>query len=185
MTYHVTHTKRKTLSIRVTRDAKVEVRAPLKCPDAYIQAFVDKKRDWIMKHVEEAKLRAQNTQVQVLDRDAFERQYRDFSQRVQGLIKQLAQDLNVKVNQVTFRDQKTRWGSCSSKGNISLNLRLCIAPVAVADYVVIHELCHMVHMNHSDDFWNLVSQYCPEYRSHKAWLKSNGSRLMDVKINGD
>lgn len=70
-----------------------------------------------------------------------------------------------------FRSQKTRWGSCNSKGKISLNWRLMIAPIEVIDYVIVHELSHLVHYDHSRAFWNLVAQYIPDYKTHKTWLK--------------
>lgn len=78
---------------------------------------------------------------------------------------------------ITVRDQKTRWGSCSSRGTLSFNYRLIFAPPAVLDYVVVHELCHLTHMNHSKDFWNLVASVMPEYAVHKKWLREHGTEL--------
>lgn len=74
---------------------------------------------------------------------------------------------------LSFRSQKTRWGSCNSKGKISLNWRLMIAPVEVIDYVIVHELSHLVHYDHSRSFWNLVAQYSPDYKTQKTWLKKH------------
>ena len=78
---------------------------------------------------------------------------------------------------ITVRDQKTRWGSCSSRGTLSFNYRLVFAPQTVLDYVVVHELCHLTHMNHSRDFWNLVGSVMPDYKSHRKWLKEHGGEL--------
>lgn len=78
---------------------------------------------------------------------------------------------------VTIRDQKTRWGSCSSRGTLSFNYRLIFAPSQVLDYVVVHELCHLTHMNHSKEFWNMVSSVMPDYKAHRKWLKEHGSEL--------
>jgi len=86
--------------------------------------------------------------------------------------------LDVSPSRVTIRNQKTRWGSCSSKGSLNFNWRLMIAPAEVIDYVVIHELCHLIHPNHSKKFWNQVSAILPDYRVRKEWLKKNGSRLI-------
>jgi len=83
---------------------------------------------------------------------------------------QLARMLKLKVSRVTVRDQKTRWGSCSSAGTISLNWRLLQTPPATCDYILIHELMHLREMNHSDRFWRLVGQACPDYRTQEAWL---------------
>lgn len=78
---------------------------------------------------------------------------------------------------ITIRDQKTRWGSCSSTGTLSFNYRLMFAPPRVLDYVVVHELCHLTYMNHSRDFWNLVGAVMPEYKVHRTWLKEHGEEL--------
>lgn len=78
---------------------------------------------------------------------------------------------------ITIRDQKTRWGSCSSTGTLSFNYRLMYAPPRVLDYVVVHELCHLTFMNHSKDFWNLVASVLPDYKVHRTWLKEHGQEL--------
>lgn len=78
---------------------------------------------------------------------------------------------------ITIRDQKTRWGSCSSTGTLSFNYRLMFAPPRVLDYVVVHELCHLTHMNHSRDFWDLVASVMPDYKQYKVWLKEHGQEL--------
>lgn len=78
---------------------------------------------------------------------------------------------------ITVRDQRSRWGSCSSRGTLSFNYRLVFAPPKVLDYVVVHELCHLTHMNHSKDFWNMVGSVMPEYKEYKNWLKEHGAEL--------
>lgn len=78
---------------------------------------------------------------------------------------------------VTVRDQKTRWGSCSSRGTLSFNYRLIFAPPVILDYVVVHELCHLTHMNHSKDFWDMVASVMPEYKVCRKWLRDHGREL--------
>ena len=78
---------------------------------------------------------------------------------------------------ITVRDQKSRWGSCSSRGTLSFNYRLMFAPPRVLDYVVVHELCHLTHMNHSKDFWTMVRQIMPDYKIYKEWLREHGHEL--------
>lgn len=78
---------------------------------------------------------------------------------------------------ISIRDQKSRWGSCSSSGTLSFNYRLVFAPSKVLDYVVVHELCHLTHMNHSKDFWNMVGTVMPDYKVYKSWLKDHGHEL--------
>lgn len=90
---------------------------------------------------------------------------------------QLAEEYGYTINSVTIRHQKTRWGSCSGKGNINYNYRLIMAPEDVIRYVVIHELSHLSEMNHSRAFWRLVAERCPDYKIHKQWLKRQGHIL--------
>lgn len=78
---------------------------------------------------------------------------------------------------IAIRDQRTRWGSCSSRGTLSFNYRLVFAPPRVLDYVVVHELCHLTHMNHSRDFWDMVERIMPDYKVHRRWLKEHGQEL--------
>lgn len=78
---------------------------------------------------------------------------------------------------VTLREQKTKWGSCSSARNINFNWKLIMAPPQALDYVVVHELCHLYEFNHSPRFWSLVERYQPEYALWKKWLKQNGASL--------
>jgi predicted metal-dependent hydrolase len=81
------------------------------------------------------------------------------------------------VRRVSVRNQRSRWGSCSSKGVISLNWRLVQTPLFVRDYIILHELMHLRQMNHSARFWNEVQRVCPDYRSAKLWLKQNPGLL--------
>ena len=88
-----------------------------------------------------------------------------------------AKVIGVCPTKITIRDQKTRWGSCSSLGNINYNWRIIMAPPWVADYLVIHELCHMLVPNHSAKFWGQVSRFSPNYRECRKWLTDNGKLL--------
>ncbi|MGE5654240.1 MAG: M48 family metallopeptidase [Bacillota bacterium] len=92
--------------------------------------------------------------------------------------------MGVSPTRVTLRSQKTRWGSCSSQGCISLNWRLIMAPPAAIDYVLIHELAHLIEMNHSESFWKIVARHDPNYREHRRWLRENGSSLTLKRSQG-
>ena len=85
--------------------------------------------------------------------------------------------LGVNYNNIRIKDTKTRWGSCSSKCNLNFNYRIIMAPEEVMDYVIVHELCHLKHMNHGKKFWESVALYMPGYEKHKEWLKINGRLL--------
>lgn len=88
--------------------------------------------------------------------------------------RQLAEKMNTAVQKITLRAQTTRWGSCSSTGTLSFNWKLVHFPPDVIDYVIIHELAHRQHMDHSKEFWQCVERYNPEYRVHRGWLKRQG-----------
>lgn len=91
---------------------------------------------------------------------------------------ELAQLHGIEVKRVSVRNQKTRWGSCSTKGTISLNWRLVQAPFLVRDYIILHELAHRRHMNHSQNFWREVERLCPGYLEAERWLKRHGREVM-------
>ena len=92
---------------------------------------------------------------------------------------ELAEQYQFKIGKISIRDQRSRWGSCSSRGNLNFNWRLIFAPIAILDYVIIHELCHTVHMNHSQEFWQLVSRYDTQYQNHRKWLKTHHNSLLE------
>ena len=94
-----------------------------------------------------------------------------------AMTEHFAKEMRLQVNKIFIKDQKTRWGSCSSNHNINYNYRLIMAPMEVIEYVVIHELCHLIHMNHSKDFWYEVEKRQPTYRSNRQWLKEHQSEL--------
>lgn len=88
-----------------------------------------------------------------------------------------AKTLSVEPSSVTVKDYKSRWGSCSTSGDITYNWRIIMAPHRIVDYVVIHELCHLVEHNHSDKYWKQVESLVPDYRERRAWLKTNANTL--------
>jgi len=90
---------------------------------------------------------------------------------------QLASKMKIDFGKITLREQKTRWGSCSNRGNLNFNWRLVHHPPEVIDYVIIHELSHRQHMDHSKTFWNLVEKFDPEYQKNRGWLKRRGMSL--------
>lgn len=93
-------------------------------------------------------------------------------------IKEFADELGVTFSKVSFRNVRSRWGSCSMRKNISINIKLIKTPHHIIDYVLIHELCHLKEMNHSPEFWALVAKADPNYKEHRKWLKENGGYLL-------
>lgn len=86
--------------------------------------------------------------------------------------------IGVQPNRIAVRNQARRWGSCSGKGNVNLNLKLIMAPPGILDYVVAHELCHLRHPNHSPEFWNLLAKTVPDFAERRRWLKENGHKFV-------
>ena len=114
-----------------------------------------------------------------LFRRAVERFYRaQAKQYLPPRVRELAETHGFTYGNLRIKNQKTRWGSCSAKGNINLNLRLMMAPDAAIDYVIFHELCHLRELHHNAAFWALVEYYCPDFRYWKAWFKEHGPRLI-------
>lgn len=89
----------------------------------------------------------------------------------------IKEKLGIDYNQLFIKDQKTRWGSCSSQGNLNFNYRIVMAPLPVIDYLVAHELAHLIEMNHSKNFWALIESVCPDYKKHRQWLNDTGKDL--------
>ncbi len=111
-------------------------------------------------------------------RPAVERHLRGLAMvEMPSRVMEFARQYGLRVGRVTVRDQKSRWGSCSRRGTISLNWRLIQAPPFVSDYIILHELMHLRQMNHSDKFWREVENVCPEFRAAERWLKTHGRRL--------
>lgn len=111
-------------------------------------------------------------------RKILEKFYRlEAEKRFKNRVPLLADLVGRDVVKVTIRDQRTRWGSCSSRNNISLNWRLIMAPDAVSDYVIYHELAHLTHMNHSNKFWQLLESYDANYKDAERWLKMHQKLL--------
>ncbi len=103
---------------------------------------------------------------------------REARARVELIVQSEATALDVGVTRLTIRDQVCRWGSCSANGALSFNWRLVLAPHDVLDYVVVHEVCHLVEHNHGPSFWKLVEKRRPDYREHRAWLDQHGWEIL-------
>lgn len=100
----------------------------------------------------------------------------DFLKVIMSRIELIANKIGVMPGKVSIRNQKSIWGSCSKDNNISINFKLALAPVPVLDYIILHELCHIIHKNHSKDFWYLVNIHMPDYKEKRNWLKTNSCK---------
>ena len=173
--YTLVRSSRKTISIVIKPTGEVEVRCPKKCSKRDVEAFLTSKEAWIQKHLDAI---GERPEVQVLSEAERKRLTEQAAKILSEKVRFYADKMGVTVNRITVRSQRTRWGSCSVKGNLNFNCLVMLCPEEVQDYVVVHELCHRKEMNHSDAFWAEVEKYCPDYKFHRKWLKENGASLI-------
>ena len=171
---------RRSVSIHIKPGGEIIIRAPRLMPNAAVIAFVREKADWIIKtHEKQSRITPFDAPEEKSHHTlALEKRYREAAKDyIPKRVEYYHQFTGGSYNKITIRDQKTRWGSCSSNGTLSFSFRLMLAPPRVLDYVVVHELCHLKHMNHSKEFWNMVESILPDYKEHRKWLKENGHTL--------
>lgn len=210
--YTIKHTKRKTLGLYITKDATIEIRAPVGTSKKFIKDFVKNHKAWIKEHYASVK-------TQVDQRDDFQlnfgdrllfmgnnyplvpidektsgfngerfyahrflnsqglksemvKTYRHFAKKVlDHQVEVISQHMKLKLHTVKINGAKARWGSCSNKGNLNFSWYLVMAEEDTINYVVVHELAHLLEMNHSPNFWKIVEQVFPNYKQEKKKLK--------------
>ena len=148
--------------------------------------FAKQKEAWIQKHLELMKRRNESNRASDEASEPENKYTPEELENMKRYIKNLINEraasfaavMGVSFGKITVRSQKTRWGSCSSAGNLNFNCLLALCPSEVIDYVVVHELCHLRHMNHSRAFWNEEANYFPGYAEQKDWLKRHQSEIM-------
>lgn len=179
----VIRSDRRSFAIEIGMDKKIKVRVPRRASKAQIEEMLKAKHDWILKTFD--KIEQGNTaeareyaEAKPLSSEEVKKLKKEARNHLASLTEYWAEKIGVSYGRISIRGQKTRWGSCSSKGNLNYNYLLMLCPDEVAEYVVIHELCHRIHMNHSKDFWNKIEEFCPNYRQARKWLKQNGNSLI-------
>ena len=159
----IIRSNRKTLSIQVNTDATITVRAPKRTSDRTIERILREKEPWIRKQMEKMEDKMKNAP-QPLEPDEIRALAERALEYIPKRVAYFAPKVGVNYGRITIRHQKTRWGSCSAKGNLNFNCLLMLMPEEVIDYVVVHELCHRKEMNHSKAFWREVEKVLPDYR---------------------
>ena len=170
----IIYSSRRTISLEL-KPGVLLVRAPKGMPRREIHAFVEEKRSWIEKHL--AKMQARQEVLEQMEPFTMDELHALADKALLVIpkkVKAYAEIVGVTYGRITIRNQRSRWGSCSSKGNLNFNCLLMLFPDEVIDYVVVHELCHRKHMNHSAAFYAEVERVFPEYRKWQKWLKENG-----------
>jgi len=157
--------------LRVLDDGTLRVTLPRWGSKREALAFVERSAAWIEKQL----LKHQSRPAVVRpDEPALRKRAQ---QELPPQLLALAAVHGITVTRVSIRNQRSRWGACSSRGSITLNWRLVLVPAFVREYVMIHELMHRRELNHSKRFWKHVAAACPQYRDARAWLLSDGQRL--------
>ena len=181
----VIRSNRKTIAIQVGSDLQVTVRAPYFASQKDIERILKEKEAWICGHIEimkRKKEKCETESVPKLSREELMELADKALNVIPGKVEFFAKQIGVTYRRITIRNQKTRWGSCSSKGNLNFNCLLMLAPPEVLDYVVVHALCHRKEMNHSKAFWLEVEKVFPDYKDAVRWLNENGSQIMQRLI---
>ena len=172
----IQRSRRRSISLCISDDGAVLVKAPLFMSDAAISKFLAEKQGWLDKKLKEAAAARQE-----VERLGF------FSAEELASVRKRAKEIipervahysklsGISCGRISIRLQKSRWGSCSARGNLNFNCLLVLMPPEILDSVVVHELCHRRHMNHSKAFYAEVLRLFPDYRRCSAWLKEHGA----------
>lgn len=161
----------KYLRLAIDSAGVVTLTAPKTYPFFLLKLFVAKKWSWILEKIEQKKNRQSLLGIKhsPAEIDHYKKITRNL---VLERLKYFNQHYYLVYKKISIRQQKSRWGSCSSRGNLNFNYRLCLLPGELADYIIVHELCHLKEMNHSQNFWQLVARVLPDYKQRKKTLKS-------------
>ena len=176
--YTIKRSNRRSIGLQITSEGLL-VRAPLRATQAEIDAVIHKHRRWIRTHLAQARMQEQEAVQEGLlseeDLRVLSKRARDY---LTARVNYFAPLVGVSPGRIAIRTQKTRWGSCSAKGNLNFNCLLMLTPPEVIDSVVVHELCHLKELNHSPSFYAEVYRVFPEYDKWHRWLREHGGAIM-------
>lgn len=167
--YTVIRSDRRTLALEISDEAKLIVRAPRRCPSSYIEEFVEKHEDWIYTHLEKQRRFIEARPI-ITEADKSEL-IRRANAEIPPVVAYYADKMGLTPNGVTVTKAQKRFGSCNSKNVLHFSYRLMLYPREAIEYVVVHELSHIVHKNHGKDFYALIKSVLPDYKKREALLK--------------
>lgn len=173
--YIIQKSRRRSISLQITDDKKVIIKAPVGTPDSMAIAFIKEKKDWIIKQI--SKVEDQTNlakEMGLLSTDDIKALKKKAKVLIPQRVQYYASLSGITYNKIAIRLQKSRWGSCSREGNLNFNCLLVLMPLEILDSVVVHELCHRKYMNHSKAFYDEVLKIFPDYKRCDKWLKQNG-----------
>ncbi len=213
----IIRSKRKTIALQITEDAKLIVKAPIYTSEKIIENVIERHQKWLNKKIKEIEKRSKFISKKFIDEEQFlylgkfyklkivdkQSQMLEFNdfftlrkdainnakqifinwyknkafEVIKNRVGYYAKLYNFNFNKINITNAKKRWGSCSFKGNLNFSLYLVMAPLDIIDYVVVHELAHLIQKNHSKKYWEIVKKIIPEYKTKRYWLKENGNIL--------
>jgi len=178
ISYRIVRSNRRNLALEINEKG-LTIRAPRMASESEIKSFLLKNEDWIIKNLE--KYKKQSEKFKDIEK-LTDKELNELAEKalvyIPERVKYYAPLVGVTYGRITIRNQKTRWGSCSSRGNLNFNCLLMLTPPEVIDSIVVHELCHRKEMNHSERFYEEVLRVFPEYHKWNKWLKENGEKIM-------
>lgn len=173
--YIIKKSFRRTLSIQIDDSQKIIVKAPAGTSVETVEAFLRQKRGWILKQLKKSENQEKSAQeMGALTESDIKALKKEAKKIIPERVEYYSRLTGISFNRIFIRLQKSRWGSCSQDGNLNFNCLLVLMPLEILDSVVIHELCHRRHMNHSRAFYEEILKYFPEYKRCDKWLKENG-----------
>lgn len=179
ITYIIQKSRRRTISVSVMTDGRVLVKAPYGTSERTVQEFLRSKKEWITRHIEKQDREEEEASsmgyLSAYEIKQIKKQARKIISR---RVEYWAEKIGVDYGRISIRLQSTRWGSCSESGNLNFNCLLVLVPQEVLDSVVVHELCHRLHMNHSKEFYAEIDRVFPDYKRCSKWLKDKGCVYM-------
>lgn len=169
--------KARRMRLAIYCDGNFVVTIPQSVNQNLIEKFLIKKSNWILDKLEYFRNISETVIFRTTKKDYIKYKKQAFD-LVQERVNFFNKDCDFKFNKINIKNQKTRWGSCSQKGNLNFNYKIILLPSQLSDYIIVHELCHLKEFNHSQKFWNLVSQILPNYLELKKELKKSGVKFI-------
>lgn len=175
--YRIRRSLRGSCQIAVEKDGTVTVKMPLLSSDAEGEELIRRHQRWIRKRLEVLKEASETGAIPKLTEPEKQELKKAAKQVIPARVAYYAEIAGVDYQKISYRFQKTRWGSCTKNGNLSFNCLLMLAPSEVLDSVIVHELCHRKVMDHSPRFYAEVTRILPGYKEYSGWLKKHGREL--------
>ena len=175
ITYVIQKSRRRSISVSLMTDNRVLVKAPYGTTERTVQEFLLSKKDWIKKHLEKQNREEEKAEsLGLLSADEIRQIKKQARKIIPQRVEYWANKIGVTYGRIAIRLQSSRWGSCSVDGNLNFNCLLVLMPPEIMDSVVVHELCHRRHMNHSKEFYAEIDRVFPDYKRCNKWQKDNG-----------